>query len=229
MEDVIIQELLNSIHNGEYIPGDRLPSEHSLASRYDVPRSSIRMVYARLEEQGYAGSVQGKGWFLRRQRLHLHLDLAGNRSFTEKLFSSEQAYSPHNLGVRKIIRDDKIWEILGAGKSEEVMEISLLRIIDSEPAAIHNSFLRKNLFPDIPDIGTKITSMYKYFQDNGYSGFSSEHIVMQVSFPDIIEQQILDCPSLVPLLRLEYFTCSEGTVLQYNRIAYRSDRFSFSL
>ena len=230
MEELIIDELLDKIIAGQFEQGEPLPSENVLSRRYDVSRMMVRKAYDNLEERGYIRSVKGKGRFLSDPKRHVQLSLRSDISFTEKLKAMGADFITHNLGAEPAQFNRKVWMTLGAEEREVVYSISLMRIIEAEPIAIHTSFLRLELFPDISERGRYITSMYSYLSEKGYADFKSEHTTMNVTLPTLAEQSSLDCPSLVPLLLLEYETSSRGNdVIQYNKIIYRGDRFKYSI
>lgn len=70
--------------------------------------------------------------------------------------------------MEEVIVDDLLDKI---EKVEPVYSVTLMRIVYNEPIAIHTSFLRENIFPDIAETGSEITSMYSFFSHHGYAGF----------------------------------------------------------
>uniref|UniRef100_A0AAU1HTP0 Winged helix-turn-helix domain-containing protein n=1 Tax=Streptomyces sp. NBC_00180 TaxID=2903632 RepID=A0AAU1HTP0_9ACTN len=59
----IADEFKRKIRDGELSPGDKLPSESELMAKHSVSRTVARQAIARLREDGYAMSHQGKGSF----------------------------------------------------------------------------------------------------------------------------------------------------------------------
>ncbi|MFF9406375.1 GntR family transcriptional regulator [Streptomyces anandii] len=59
----IADEFKRRIRNGELEPGQKLPSEAKLMEEHSVSRTVARQAIARLREDGYAVSHQGKGSF----------------------------------------------------------------------------------------------------------------------------------------------------------------------
>jgi GntR family transcriptional repressor for pyruvate dehydrogenase complex len=57
----IISQLERSIRSGEFIPGDRLPSEREFSARLGVSRSVIREAFGCLAGQGLVKSYRGSG------------------------------------------------------------------------------------------------------------------------------------------------------------------------
>lgn len=230
METQIVDDILNGIISGKYEYGEKLPSENVLCNRYHVPRIVVRNAYIQLEERGYVRSVQGKGRFLSQPKQHVELDLRSDKSFTEKIRALGADLTTYNMGVKPVEPNGKIREALKARRDESIWSIALLRVINEEPIALHTSYVREKLFPDIPKNGDSVTSMYAFFSAKGLKNFNSTHTTMNVTLPTLTEQEMLGCPSLVPLMLLEYCTIADGDlILQYNKIVYRADRFKYTI
>ncbi|MHB9035746.1 MAG: GntR family transcriptional regulator [Armatimonadota bacterium] len=58
--------LKEAILRGEYLPGDRLPSESELSSKYGLSNPTVREAFAQLSHEGLVNRVQGKGTFVAR-------------------------------------------------------------------------------------------------------------------------------------------------------------------
>lgn len=56
--------LRGAIERGEYEPGDRLPSERTLAAELEAGRTTVRLVLARLAAQGLIEAQHGRGYFV---------------------------------------------------------------------------------------------------------------------------------------------------------------------
>ncbi|MFD1067921.1 FadR/GntR family transcriptional regulator [Oceanobacillus locisalsi] len=66
LSDVIFSQLEKMIKTGEYVEGQKLPSENELAKYFDVSRVPIREAISKLVSVGYVESMQGKGSFVKR-------------------------------------------------------------------------------------------------------------------------------------------------------------------
>lgn len=53
LSDQVEQELLSMLQSGEYVPGDRLPSERELMELFNVGRSSVREALFSLQRKGF--------------------------------------------------------------------------------------------------------------------------------------------------------------------------------
>lgn len=61
---VVVSYLRALIVGGELNPGDMLPSENSLVSKFEASRETVRKGLKQLDIEGYIYSQQGKGYFV---------------------------------------------------------------------------------------------------------------------------------------------------------------------
>ncbi|CRK82207.1 GntR family transcriptional regulator [Neobacillus massiliamazoniensis] len=228
-ELMIVDEMISVIKSGKFDPDDKLPSENELAEKYMVPRIMIRKAYERLQEQGFIYSRQGKGSFVKDRKNQIPLVLSGDESFSKKM--QEQGYhlETKTIFCEEIDYNKKIFRFLGVEDTNKVFKIGRLRLVDRKPIALHISFVAQVVFQDIEAAGPKITSMFDYYNKQGFLNFFSAPSTLSVAFPTKFEREVLDCASLVPLLVLESGCLDKesGTVLEYTKIIYRSDRFTY--
>ncbi|MCM3714402.1 GntR family transcriptional regulator [Alkalihalobacillus oceani] len=226
---MLVDRLIAEIQAGNYKPNDKLPSENELADDCNVPRIVVRKAYERLQELGYIFSVQGKGSYVQNKKLQIPLILTGDTSFSEKMRELNYDFETKNLACEKIPYDSFIYHVLRVKKEETVYKISRLRVVEGYPIAVHTSFLSQSTFTNIEREGTEITSTFHYYRQHGYTEFEPMKSQLSVIFPTKKERELLKCPSLVPLLLLES-GCTDrksGTVLEYSKIMYRSDCFTY--
>ncbi|UZN02885.1 phosphonate metabolism transcriptional regulator PhnF [Cellulomonas sp. S1-8] len=69
---LIAEELRVEIGDGRLRAGDRLPTEHTLAERFDVNRHTARRAIAVLAEDGLVESRRGSGTFVTGEPVRLH-------------------------------------------------------------------------------------------------------------------------------------------------------------
>ena len=221
--------MLQSIRQGKYKDHDRFPSENELAIYYNVPRISVRKSLLKLEDMGYIYSKQGKGRFLKPEKRQIELHLTGGSSFSEKMIEAGHDLETRNLGCVKIPYAPKIYANLQVDPAEDVFKITRLHLIDAQPIALHISYVAKSVFSQIERDGAGIQSMFSYYADQGFTDFASDKSYVRISFPTGEECSLLDCAPLVPLLVVESdcIETNQNKVLEYTKIVYRSDSFSY--
>ncbi|RWX80817.1 FadR family transcriptional regulator [Neorhizobium lilium] len=65
LPDIVFERMLRAIKSGAYKPDERLPTEHELATEFEMSRPVIREALRRLREQGLIYSRRGAGSFVR--------------------------------------------------------------------------------------------------------------------------------------------------------------------
>lgn len=74
LAEQVSDELRRAIHEGEYEPGDSLPTEQQLRQNFDVSRQTIRAALNTLTQEGLVASGRGRGRVVRDNRpLNWHL------------------------------------------------------------------------------------------------------------------------------------------------------------
>ncbi|TKI53053.1 FadR family transcriptional regulator [Lysinibacillus mangiferihumi] len=82
---VIVDQIQEYFLNGELQPGEKLPTERELASRFNVSRTSVREALRKLEIKGIIDIKQGSGSFLKSPECHsLGQELSSTILKTEK-------------------------------------------------------------------------------------------------------------------------------------------------
>lgn len=231
IENEIIDKLLYDINNGVYNENEKMPSENDLASKYEISRIKVRNIYKKLEKMGYLYSLQGRGRFLKRRTKTIELVLSGNESFSKKLKENGFKLETINICCEKIEYNKHIYNELRADEDDEIYKIARLRIVDDEPIAIHISYVSKKIFPNIDREGEKITSMFDYYEKNGFKNYMTEKSILEIAYASVQERIYLKCEDLVPILKLETNCTDKNSqkILEYTEIIYRSDRFKYKI
>ena len=114
LPQLVLQNIQNSIRDGIFKPGERLPSERELAERYGVGKSSIREAIKMLQVLGVVESTQGKGTFIREslgpQILKpLLLDMMLQRSRVEELYEFRLIFdiAALKLAITKATKEER--------------------------------------------------------------------------------------------------------------------------
>ena len=225
----IVDRIVSLIDTGKYSAHDKLPSENEIADHYMVPRITARKAYERLEELDYVYKKQGKGSYVKDRSKQIELVITGDVSFSQKMSEKGYDYQSQNIFCQPIKYNKKIYDYLETDQNDTVFKIGRLRYIDQKPIALHISCVARSVFPDIDAAGKGITSIFNYFNSKGYTEYISKPSFLSVSFPTKYQRKIFGCGYLIPLLVSESGCIDKqtGTVLEYRKILYRSDCFSY--
>ncbi|WP_042352862.1 FadR/GntR family transcriptional regulator [Bacillus massiliigorillae] len=188
---IIFHRIKESIVAGEFIPGDKLPSERDLAIRFNVSRTSIREALRALEIHGIIESKQGDGTFIKASDLQKVIDdlstaimhpddyLVYEMLETRQALESECAYlaayraNSYDLEkMRKCIEDMRI-----ASGDEEKGLMADLNFHYSIAEAAHNSILLGlvQILGEHMKNTIRITRNYRFSNTTYFQETFSEH------------------------------------------------------
>jgi len=144
----IATTLRGEISAGLYRPGDRLPTESALASRFGVNRHTVRHALSGLVEDGTITTRRGAGAFVSRtptdyplgRRVRFHQNLAAAGRLPEKRF----------LHIETRAADPEEAEALALSPMAQVHRVEGVSLADGLPIAHFISTFPAATLPDLP-------------------------------------------------------------------------------
>ena len=227
----IVDILIEEYQSNSMEKDQKLPTENELSVCFCVPRTVIRKSYEKLKELGYIYSLRGYGSYFKGKNQKILLDLNNDSSFSEKMWANGYDYHAQNIGCEKIDKSSIIYQTMHALPSEEIYCISLLRLIDNEPVAIHSSYLSTKYFPELAQNGSSILSVYDYMHSYNFYSFSRSEMEMNVTLLSEKQRNLLHISGYETALTLNSQCIHQpsGELLELSKILYRCDKFSFIL
>ena len=216
--------LRREIAKGMLEPGQRLPSERSLAAALGFTRLTVRRALQALAERGVLEPDERRGWQLRGGPVSERLDtLVG---FTEMarqrgLVATSRVLSRED---REATIDES--EHLHIAAGSPLLDLSRLRLLDDRPTAIER--LR------MPISRVRWPSNFD-FTGSIYAALESQGVVptradafVEVVEASVQEAQLLGVPVGRGLLRINCITTAvDGVVLSLEDTRYHPDRYRF--
>ncbi len=166
----IADTLSGEIAAGQYAPGDKLPTEAQLATRFGVNRHTVRQALASLAEADVLYARRGAGVFVTQvpteypigKRVRFHQNLIAARRVPEKEILS--------LGTRSGIEPECTALELAAGAQVTVYEgVSLA---DSQPIALFRSVFPTSLFPSLLEDLKELKSVTEALKRSGIEDYT---------------------------------------------------------
>ena len=130
--------LRTAVVNGEYVPGQQIPTEQELMKQYNVSRITVRRAIQELINEKYLIKSQGKGTFVSQTRLSR--ELVKLKSFTEGCEDNHQVAKSQVLSVTVDKANKHDISRLGVSAEDEVIHITRLRFRDDVPFLIEHSY-----------------------------------------------------------------------------------------
>jgi len=220
--------LLAEISSGSYAPGDKLPTEASLATRFGVNRHTVRRALGEMAESGFVIARRGAGVFValvptdypigRRVRFHENLRAAGRRPAKEIL----------SLETR--MADTREREALGLAQGASIHAYEGLSLADNQPIALFRAVFPAAPFPDLPSDLTETRSVTKALRKSGLADYirASTRLTAKLATPSqAIHLKIREGS---PILRsVGINTDLSGQPIEYGRTWFAGDRVTLTL
>lgn len=225
----LITLLSERIHNGEWQPGDQLPSEADLCQMYAVSRTVVRQA---LQEMQYAGLVsrrKGKGTFVAQPKLGESLvqTLTG---FYQDMRERGHTVATQVLQSDRIQPSPKIAEQLQLEAGADVYRIERLRFVDGEPIVLVTTYLPCRLCPGLAQFDLSARSLYEVLEHALGLELSHGRRSIEAVAANAREAQLLDVREGDPLIRLESVTfLKDGRPVEYYQAVHRGDRSRFEV
>ncbi len=142
----ISEKLREQITNGQFQPGEQLPSEHQLMSIFAVSRITVRRAIANLVNQGLVVAQQGKGVFVKEQR-KVTYSLSSPLVFFEADMARQGVTSAlQNLQFTAVTAPAKIQQALQlSSQNLEVYLQKKLLLLDDLPVGIDVTYILPHL------------------------------------------------------------------------------------
>ena len=145
----IAATLSGEIAEGMYLPGDKLPTEAQLATRFGVNRHTVRHALSALVAEGIVHTRRGAGAFVahtptdypigKRVRFHQNIEAAGRIPVRKLLSIETRLASAAERGALALNDEARVHACDG------------LSLADSQPIALFRSVFPADPFPDLPD------------------------------------------------------------------------------
>ncbi|WP_436493433.1 GntR family transcriptional regulator [Actinokineospora sp. HUAS TT18] len=210
---------------GAMPPGSPIPTERSLATQFDVSRTTVRQALAELTVEGRLLRVQGKGTFAAEPKVAQRLQLS---SYTEDMRAQGREPSSKLLEVAEIPAEVELARLLGVRPGAKVLRLHRLRLADGEPMALESTHLPLGRFRGLRRFVTDGGSLYQVLRDRfGVEmGHAEETIETALAAPH--EADLLGADIGMPMLLLSRHSFdAEEKPVEWVRSLYRGDRYKF--
>lgn len=221
--------LYNAIKNGEYKPGELLPTENELIERYGISRVTVRKAMDLLMNDGLILKRRGYGTFVRQPKMELEISKA---SYFAKLTES-MGYIAHTAVVsnKKITASKTVAELLGVPENTPLINLKRLRYANDMPVRLESAYLVYSRYKEIEKHDFTDGSLRQFLIDT--YDISWSHVTGKIfaTAADAHQARYLKVGEGTPILYAEHlFSTPDGTPHEVTHVYYRADSnyFSFS-
>jgi len=222
--------ILQSLQNGEWKPGDLIPSELDLAARYRVSQGTVRKAIDELAAENLLVRRQGKGTFvathaeehIQYRFLRLHPDLG--------TLDSEGPAAREILSCRRTRAPAEITTPLGLRAGDALIQVSRVLSFHGVPTILEDLWLPGSAFKGLTldTLAQHQGPMYALFESQfGVRMVRAQEKIKAVS-ADETAAALLHVSSGTPLLSVERVAYTYNDVpMEFRRGLYRTDRHHY--
>ncbi len=223
----IADTLSAEIAQGHYRPGDKLPTEAQLASRFGVNRHTIRHALAGLADLGTVHSRRGSGVFVASQPTDYPL---GRRvRFQQNLAASGRSASRSISRRETRPCDAREAEALRLTAGAPVHIVEGLSLADGQPLAAFRSVFPAQRFPELLTHLEQTPSITAALSACGLADYTRESTRITAKLAPAVLALSLQIPEGAPILRSVAINVdADGVPVEYGTTWFAGDRVTLT-
>ena len=223
------QQLYEILHRkiaqGEWRPGDTLPSETELIARYGVSRITIRQVLDLLVREGLIYRERGRGTFVAQPTLEK--GMVKILSFTDDMRQRGLRPGTRILSAGLVPAAEQIAARLEIEPGEELVCLERLRLAEDEPLSIEESYLIHRYCPGLLQHDLEHQSLRELLvREYGVRWIRARQLIRSIN-ASARTARLLGIRPGAALLYIERASyCQQDFPVEFLRIQYRGDRYT---
>ena len=219
--------LVQSLGAGEWKPGQAIPSEVELASRYGVSQGTVRKAMDELADENLVVRRQGKGTFVATHDEEVHLV-----RFLRLFPNDGQAQYPQSrlLEVKRARAASDIARVLDLKAGDGIVVIRRLLVFGGEPTVFDDIALPASLFRglDAATLTAHHGSLYTLFESKFGTRMIRADERIRALAADEAAASALEVPVGTPLLCVDRVAYTYGDrPVEFRRGLYRTDKHHY--
>src|SRR3954469_24177271 len=220
--------ILQDIDAGRWRPGEQLPTEDALMTRFHVSKITVRHALRDLTQLGYIRREQGRGTFV--QGPPLEEGPRELKSFTSEMQGHGFRATSRVLEQGVIAATADIAERLDLPEGESVFRLQRLRLADGEPMGLQTAYIPMRLTPGVDAMSFTDASLYEALASRyGLYPAGARETHQAIAVPEDAAL-LLRAPAGSPALAAERLTSLEdGRPLELVHSIMRGDRYKIVL
>jgi len=219
-------QILQSLQNAEWQPGDVIPSEFDLAARFGVSQGTVRKAIDELASENLLVRKQGKGTFVATHAEHQvqyrFLRLRPDVGTVQ----SEGPAERQIIWCRRVRATAEIAKLLGLRTAEPLIHVRRVLRLGGVPTICEDMWLPAGPFKGltVEQLGSYPGAMYSLFESAfGVRMVRAEERI-KATTPDTETAALLDVKTQTPLLNVERIAYTYNNLpMELRRALYRTD------
>lgn len=212
------------IQSGKLVPGDKIPTEHSLMGKFGTSRMTVHRAIRGLSDEGMVQRIPGSGSYVTEQKFGSSvLKIA---DIAEEIVARGHQHHCKVVALTEICSDIALSKRFNIAPGHLIFFSSVIHYEGSIPLQLEKKFVNPYAVPDYLDQNFNVATTYSYIQRISpvTRAVQSIHAVM----PDADTQQHLDISNDIPCLMIERKTWSGRMVATSSNLIYPGNRYHLS-
>lgn len=224
----IKEDIKQRIQNGEFKPGDVLPTESVLCEEYGASRVTIRRSMEELIEEGIVERGFGKTARVKCESVPRSLNqLSG---LHEELSKQGIKCSSFVLSSEIEFPTQDLMEKMKIGEDEKVLKIERLRYANGQPLCYQLFFTLERLCPDLDVKRLTTESMYEIMEHEYNVKISKATQTISATMSNYRMTALLELPEQTCMLKIcRIAVTDDNTCIEYSESYYVSNRYSLTM
>jgi len=215
------EALAEDIRNKLYAPGDQLPPEPELASRFAVNRHTIRRAMGELELSGLVRIEQGRGTFVQEHAIDYAI---GRRTrFSQNLAAQGMRGHMEVIGSQ-VLRSPEIARHLGLPRTAEVLHMQMIGKAEDRTIDVAEHYFDNRRFPGLEAQLREKESVSRALAHFGIADYTRKWSRITAAMPSAPVARLLNQPKTRPVLQVEALNVDiHGSPVQYSMVRFAGD------
>jgi GntR family transcriptional regulator len=222
----IEETIAAEITQGEYRPGDQLPTEDELLQRFQVSRITVRRAIQNLVSRGLLEIRRGLGTFIRSPRIEAELTkLTG---FVEDMNAAGRKATARVISQGVVAASARAAERLQLANGTKVMQIKRVRLAGGIPISFDETYLPLPLGKQIVRNDLRLHPIFSLLEEEYgvplvEADYELEAVIATKSVADALQVRVGS-----PIFQIERTSMTTGNhPVDYEVLSYRGDIVRF--
>lgn len=217
--------LFESIRSNDYRPGDKIPSEYELCSKFRVNRYVVRQAIGKLVNMGWLTPLQGKGCFVNDRPKRFPYVISSQTRFSDNMNKMGISHCSALVDWSLDSCNEQERRVLQLSEDERVYRLEIVRYAEQLPISVTTSVIPRKFVPDLEKHLPDFCSLYQILQTNYGLHPIRIRSEIEAALPTNREAELLEMPMQVPILRLENLMVNARRVpVEFGIARVRGDR-----
>lgn len=224
----IAHEIAEAIGQGVYAPGERLPSEHTLAQQYGVNRHTIRRSLSSLGQLGLVRSTQGSGTYV--EELAVDLVLGKRTRHRHNLAQVGLKGGMQVLDGAIIGAEAGVASALKVRTGSQVLHLVVLGDGGGQPLHVSDRYFPLPRFIGLEQYLRDTGSITQAFARFGISDYTRLQSRVSARMPSAEMAEQLRQPATRPTIHVSSVNVdTQGVPIEYARTWFAGDRVTLTI